>query len=325
MVTIKNYLSTSTFWDQLRKKRSMSDKNKTGTGQAEIFDAATVILVRESKNGQYEIFLMRRHRDQAFMGGAFVFPGGRLDEADCNPELISYTKDMNYSQARKKLQEPDLPDDKSLGLYFAALRETFEEAGVLLAYDKSGEIITLSDGKRSDSFSDYRIKLHENEISLIDFAEREDIIIALDYLTPYSHWITPEIESKRFDTRFFLALMPSGQTPIHDAIEMTESLWISPSQALKKQQNEEIILMPPTLKTIEELDNFDSAKELFSYAGSVNIYTILPQAFNTSDSFGVKLPNDPEYTIAEYKQPVNPGEPSRIVMKDGRWRTEAIG
>jgi len=268
---------------------------------------------------------MRRHRDQAFMGGAFVFPGGRLDESDCNPELVSYVKGIDCYQARQKLQEPNLSDDKSLGLYFAALRETFEEAGVLLAYDAAGEIITFSDEERAKRFSGYRLKLHENEINLIGFAELEDIYFALDFLTPYSHWITPEIEQKRFDTRFFLTLMPIGQTPIHDAIEMTESLWITPSMALKKHHNDEIILMPPTLKTIEELNDFDSAKDLLSHARSVNILTILPQAFTTSDSFGVKLPHDPEYTIAEYKQPVSPEEPSRIVMKDGRWRTEKFG
>ena len=138
-----------------------------------------------------------------------------------------------------------------------------------------------------------------------------------DTLIPYAHWITPEFEKKRFSTRFFLAKMPSGQTPVADAMELTESLWVSPQKALEMHRRKEIILMPPTFKTVEELSAFEDIDELFSAAKTKFIYPILPQLAGKI----LKLPHDPEYSIDEYKRPVNLGKPSRILIEDGVWKT----
>ena len=101
-------------------------------------DAATVILLRDRTDGPYEVFLMRRHRNQAFMGGAFVFPGGHLDAADADPGLAVCIGGLSPADARRLLQEPDIPETTALGLFMAAIGETFEEAGVLLASDAAG-------------------------------------------------------------------------------------------------------------------------------------------------------------------------------------------
>ena len=286
-------------------------------------DSATVILVRDSSQGQYRIFLMRRHRGQEFMGGAYVFPGGRLDKADCDPALVSHVRGLTASKAKQLLQEPDLAEDVAMGLFFAALREMFEEAGVLLACSNSGEPISFSEGETAGRFASYRLTLHDRESTLKELACRESILYTLDQLLPYSHWVTPDVEPKRFNTRFFLAPHPKGQIPFHDTIEMTKSLWISPAEALEQHREGRILLMPPTLKTIEELNAFNTWDQLFSAAVSRQIEVILPQAYVTDDGFGVKLPHDPEYTLEGYKQPPRSGDPSRIFMKrGGRWETQ---
>ena len=131
-------------------------------------DSATVVLLCNRSGGPYELFLMRRRRDQAFMGGAFVFPGRRLDEADKDPALGACIGGLSAADARHLLQEPDLPEATALGLFLAAIRETFEEAGVLLARDASGRLVDLTDPKRATRFAAYRLELHEGRFTLRD-------------------------------------------------------------------------------------------------------------------------------------------------------------
>jgi len=256
------------------------------------------------------------------MGGAYVFPGGRLDEEDCDPQLSRYCRDLSASEAKERLQEPGLSEHRALGLFLAAIRETFEEAGVLLARDFTGHLVSFREGKTAGRFASYRLQLHEKSLSLNELARRENILFAADLLTPYAHWITPEIERKRFSTRFFLAVHPRGQLPFHDTIEMTKSLWISPAEALEQHRAGKILLMPPTLKTVEELNEFESVERLFAAAASRRLLPILPEAFRFEGGFGVKLPHDPEYSIEAYRVPPRSEEPSRIVMREGLWRTE---
>jgi len=286
--------------------------------------ASTVILTRDVSRDQYEILLMRRHRNQAFMGGAYVFPGGRLDEADCARELISFTSGLSVFDAKQVLQESNLTDELAIGLFFAAVRETFEEAGILFAYTSSKKLINFNDKKIIRRFGAYRAKLINNELTLHELAQMENLEYALDNLFPYAHWITPEMEIKRFDTRFFLARAPEGQVAFHDGMEMTNSIWITPCAALERHQAGEITLMPPTLKILEELSRFDSTDQLFAILDSHKIYPILPQQSAKDDKIMIMLPHDPEYTINAYKQPPNHGESSRIVLHKNIWRTERV-
>jgi 8-oxo-dGTP pyrophosphatase MutT (NUDIX family) len=274
--------------------------------------------------GPYEVFLMRRGRNQVFMGGAYVFPGGRLDEADADPELAAYVSSLCAADAKRLLQEADLPEATALGLFVAAIRETFEEAGVLLARDVRGGLVDLSAPETADRFAAYRLELHENRMTLMDLARCEGLLYAPDLLTPYAHWITPEIETRRFDTRFFLARLPEGQVPVHDRMELTESRWLTPAFALAEHAAGRIVLMPPTLKTIEELLTFSNPGQLFAAARSQRIDVIRPEAFRTADGFGIRLPHDSEYSLATGKQPPHLGGSTRIVMEEGIWKTRVV-
>ena len=308
----------------LEKDSLFSKNGGRGEGKQVLRDAATVILLRDRTEGPYEVFLMRRHRDQVFMGGAYVFPGGRLDDADADPELAACVGGFRAADAKRLLQETDLPEAAALGLFLAAIRETFEEAGVLLARDTTGRLVDLADPETAARFSIYRLELHEERLTLAELVRREGLIFAPDLLIPYAHWITPEIESRRFDTRFFLARLPEGQVPVHDRMELTESSWMTPAFALAENEAGRIILMPPTLKTIEELLSFSNTAQLFAAARSQRIRTILPEAFRTADGFGIRLPHDSEYTLNVGKQPSHPGGSTRIVMEGGIWKARSV-
>ena len=284
-------------------------------------DAATVILVRDNRRKPFELFLMRRHKKQNFMGGAFVYPGGALDKADCDKELTQYMDGISISQAILSLNEPETPEEKVMGLFFAAVRETFEESGVLLADVTVNPSNPDESRALAEHLNGYRDRIHDGELSLKDFAVKENFRYALDHLIPLARWITPEVESRRFDTRFFIARIPRHQKPYHDDIEMVESLWLTPEEALAKNANREIMLMPPTLKTIEEISAFSSVDELFEAVSKEKIAPILPQAFQAEKGFGVMLPHDPEYVIEGYKQPPRENDPSRVVMVDGKFQT----
>jgi 8-oxo-dGTP pyrophosphatase MutT (NUDIX family) len=280
-------------------------------------DAATVILIRPSKSGDWEIFLARRHHNQTFMAGAYVFPGGQLEETDNDPELENYIKTADVFDPSRLLQDGSLSSEKARRFFIAAIRETFEEAGILLGGKTTGHFVSFRDEKVLKRFNDYRHQLNASQITLVDIARKEEISFFPDALIPYAHWITPEFEKKRFNTSFFLAKLPPGQTPLADAMELTESHWVTPKKALEMHRQKEIILMPPTLKTIEELSAFRDIKELFSAAKIKIIYPILPQLTGNS----LKLPHDPEYSIDFYKRPVNLSEPSRILVENGVWKT----
>lgn len=277
-------------------------------------EAATVILVRQALENSWEIFLARRHHRQSFMAGAFVFPGGRLEERDGDPEFCRFLADDFRPQ--EALRDTSLTAEAARRFFIAAIRETFEEAGILLAGEVNGSFIPLQQQEVIDRFSGYRRDLNNNQISFLEMLSREKLVLFPDTLIPYSHWITPRIEAKRFDTRFFLAVLPQGQEAVSDCAELTEILWVSPRNALQMHFSGKISLMPPTLKTVTELAQFSSIEELISAAKSRIIYPILPQVF----ARGVKLPHDPEYSIERYKRLANPSEPSRIIMEDGIWK-----
>ena len=279
-------------------------------------DAATVILVRTVTNGSWELFLARRHRRQTFMAGAFVFPGGQLEESDCCTEFSSLILKADSFHPQELLQDKSLTPDRARGFFIAAIRETFEEAGIILAGNSSGNFITSQQEETQVRFAAHRRALSSGADSFAGILHQENILLFPDALIPFSHWITPEGEKKRFDTRFFLAELPEGQETVSDNRELTEFLWVTPRNALRMHFSREIMLMPPTLKTVLELAQFASVEELFAAAKKRLLYPILPQIFEQ----GVKLPHDPEYGLDHYRRPANPAEPSRIIAEDGVWQ-----
>jgi len=279
-------------------------------------ESTTVILVRQGQE-TYQVFLARRHKHQSFMAGAYVFPGGQVDAADSDPELSSYIPTTENFDPQALLQDASLTPSMAQSLFICAIRETFEETGVLLAQTFDGNFIQLDSEQDIPRFTYYRQELNRGEISLQGIASKEKLFFALRALIPYAHWITPEIVPKRFSTRFFLAEIPDGQTATTDSYELTDFLWVTPVAALQMHLNKEITLMPPTLKTLEELAAFATLGELFEQARHRIIYPILPEAAASV----LMLPHDPEYSISEYKRPARPDDPSRFISADGIWQT----
>jgi 8-oxo-dGTP pyrophosphatase MutT (NUDIX family) len=279
-------------------------------------DSATVILVRQAQGKTMEVFLARRHVNQSFMAGAFVFPGGRLEAADADSALTEFISAKDDFHPHSLLQDNALTKKTALSFFFCAIRETFEETGVLFARTKGGHSIDFGNAVIKSRFAAYRQSLNLGNITLTEIARQEELILMPKLLIPYSHWITPEIVPKRFSTRFFLAELPQGQSATTDKDELTSSLWVTPHDALQMYTAGEITLMPPTLKTIEEMAKFISLDELFAAARNRTIYPIMPQPMKN----GLKLPHDPEYSIERYKQPVRLGEHSRFLLVGGKWQ-----
>jgi 8-oxo-dGTP pyrophosphatase MutT (NUDIX family) len=280
-------------------------------------DSATVILVRRGQGKTPEVFLARRHDSQSFMAGVYVFPGGQLEASDAD---IAETKLLSVSdgfQPHTLLQDSKLTRDMALGFYICAIRETFEETGVLFARNASDNSIDFGNAIIQARFAAYRQPLNEGKITLAEIIRQEDLVVMPELLTPYSHWITPEIVPQRFSTRFFLAEFPHGQKVVTDKDELTSSLWVTPGEALQMYTAGKISMMPPTLKTLEEMAEFCAMDELFAAARNRKIYPVLPQPMKG----GLKLPHDPEYSIERYKQLARPGETSRFLMTGGIWQS----
>ena len=280
-------------------------------------ESATVILVRSNQAGSWEVFLARRNRDSSFMAEAYVFPGGQVAAADTDAQLNGHISIPDHFNPQALLQDDRLSPETAQSFFICAIRETFEEAGVLIARTSSGHSINFNSNQENERFTAYRRELNAGTLTIHDIAEKESLLFPLETLIPYAHWITPEIMPKRFRTFFFLVKLPEEQKTTTDCSELTDSLWATPRDILKMHYSKKILLMPPTLKTLDELAAFARIDELFTAARDRVIYPVMPQP---GDKI-LKLPHDPEYSIAKYKQPERPDEPSRIVMTDGIWKT----
>ena len=231
--------------------------------------AATVIVLREQDKPQglsprgFEILMVRRNDTVAFMAGSYVFPGGRVDDAD-RPQPGAVVAAARF---------PDLSDEDEATYRTAAVRELAEEANVR---------ITPAD------------------------------------LEPLAHWVTPQIETRRFDTRFFLARMPAGQVAKHDEGETTALEWLTPRGAVAKFERRELLLPPPTWTTIRQLEKLSSIEEVFAWARARKIVRVMPGFIKDGTTTMLTLPGDPLYpTIADWEVP----EETRFVLGEGkRWQ-----
>jgi 8-oxo-dGTP pyrophosphatase MutT (NUDIX family) len=290
--------------------------------------AVTVILLREKEPEGFEVFLLKRHEKSSFMGGNFVYPGGKVDPNDGTSEICPFCQGVTPEKAYKILEKMFLPNE-SFAHWVAGIRELFEEAGVLLAYDQKGNPFRIMNQKEQEKLLKYRELLQKGRMTICQLAQKENLLFALDHLHYYAHWITPEARPERFDTRFFLARYPAGQEASHDQKETTAGAWITPQKALEENLKGEVILSPPTLKTLEDISRFKTIDDLFNSLIKAEIRPILPILTKISDKSFILFPWDPEYEMfqrGEVPNHIDHGRPSqpednttRVVFKEGRW------
>jgi 8-oxo-dGTP pyrophosphatase MutT (NUDIX family) len=260
-----------------------------------------VLVLRDAADGP-EVFMVRRHEGVGSFRGAHVFPGGRVDERD----LANESWADGVERATRQL--PSLSDDEAIGYFVAAARELFEEAGVLLARDRSGQYVSLHGSSDRERFSQYRQDVHGHRLSFGEVFEREGLRLALDALTLYAHWVTPPVEGKRFDTRFFVARLPPGQTPAHDETETTESCWITAGAAIRAGDERQMQIPPPTWVTLREIGPFRSVGEIVAAALTRTVVRREPRLVHEGDTRVLLMPDDR----------------TRFVWFDGYWRPERI-
>jgi 8-oxo-dGTP pyrophosphatase MutT (NUDIX family) len=263
--------------------------------------ASTVVLVRPSAR-RFEVLLVRRHGDIAFMGGAHVFPGGRVDALD----RIEQPEAICDGVAAAVAGLPGLSPADAVAHFVAATRELLEEAGVLLA--------APVDTRR---LPELRREVNAGTLSMDALARREGLRLSLDRLVPFAHWVTPEFETRRFDTRFFVAMLPDAQEAAHDERETIESEWLDPDDAVERCRRGEIALPPPTWTTLRTLARWHSADAVIASARARRIVTVQPGFVSDDRGTILTLPGDPLFPAPEgYEVPSE----TRFILVDGRWR-----
>jgi len=258
-----------------------------------IRDAATVMLVRDDAEGALEVFMLRRNLQSDFVGGAYVFPGGGVDDHDRVADLEVVCEGRSDADASAQLGV----DAGGLAFWVAAIRESFEEAGVLLAYD-GPDLIRFDDPVVADRFAEHRGAVDRGERRLADVCRAEGLRLAVDTMSYFSHWITPEGPTRRYDTRFFVARAPVGQVPLHDDREVIANLWMRPSDALARYDAGAFEMIFPTVRSLIAIERFATSDELLAAAAAIGqVPAILPRVVEDEGGGGVRivLPGDPGY------------------------------
>jgi 8-oxo-dGTP pyrophosphatase MutT (NUDIX family) len=226
----------------------------------EVRPAATVMLVR-AQEAPLEVLMLRRHPQSVFAADAWVFPGGRVDESDGAVGALRHGPTEAQASAALGLSSG------GLAFWVAAARECFEEAGILLARRAGdGEWVLPTGELEAARFARHRRDVHTGCRSLAEVLSAEDLVLDLGQVHYVSHWITPPGNTRRFDTRFFLAAAPPGQVAAHDTSETVESCWSTPAEALARHAAGEIHLVFPTIKNLEALAQFRSAADVLEAA-----------------------------------------------------------
>lgn len=221
--------------------------------------ASTLVLARDGDDG-VEVFMLKRTLDAAFAGGAFVFPGGAVDPADAAPELAAACAGLDDAAASRLLNLPS----GGLAYFVAAIRECFEEAGVLLACDASGEIIEPGDDATRAALAAARRAVNESASSFDGFIASTGWRLAVDRLVYQAQWVTQQGRPRRFDARFFVAAAPEGQLASFDGRETVDQFWVRPADALARHGRAEIELLYPTIKTLQALVGFNTVDALLA-------------------------------------------------------------
>jgi len=252
--------------------------------------AATLVLLRNRSSGPFEVLLIRRHDDSRFAAGAFVFPGGKL-EADDNPDdAAAWCRGPEPAEAARLLGLEDSPAT-AFAYWIGAIRETFEETGVLLAQGADGQPPPVDEPR----FAVYRRACHADNRAFWDMIRAERLTLMSDRLVYFAHWITPEVNPLRFDTRFFAAEMPPEQAAAADEREITEIRWLTVRDALDAGRSGRLNLRNPTMKNLELFDGAETAAEALARLRGRRVETIRPRVIGEGATRQVLLPGDPGY------------------------------
>lgn len=270
-------------------------------------DASTVMMLRDGHEG-LEVFLVKRHGLSDVLGGAYVFPGGKLDGDDQSAALAPFL-DQDVASLHAALTEPDTAPTVAAGLFVAAVREAFEESGVLFA-----EGATLEHSLRAAQW--VREGQPFNQV-LATMALK----LQTRRVVPWSRWITPRLPSvtnKRFDTRFFVAALPADQVAVHDSVETVKSVWISPRQALEQYWERAIEMAPPQIMSLAHLARYPDVATALQAARSTAAPLILPEAFDVRGERMICYPGDPQHSVAQRAMP----GPTRLFFRNRRFEPE---
>jgi 8-oxo-dGTP pyrophosphatase MutT (NUDIX family) len=260
--------------------------------------AATVIMLRDGVDGVnglkgLEVFLVKRHIKSNVLGGAFVFPGGKVDKLDAELDTALHI-DQPLLDLHTALNEPDIDHATAAGLYIAAVREVFEESGVLFAHGAG-----LAHASRATGM------LRQGHAFAAVLAGMQ-LRLQTSSLTPWSRWITPitpSVMNKRFDTRFFVAAVPAGQVAVHDNFEATESVWLRPRAALEQHRDGLIEMAPPQIMTLAHLSRFEDVQAAMAFARSRVPPVIQPHAIDIDGTRVICYPGDEQHSVKEKAMP----------------------
>lgn len=251
-------------------------------------DAATVVLLRDRTGGGLEIYLLRRVRSMPFAGGMYAFPGGGVDSRDAD-RAVAWSGPPAEGWAAPF--GADVPLARAL--VCAAVRETFEESGVLLAGPDPEQVV--GDTRGAEWEAD-REALIDRSLAFADMLARRDLVLRSDLLGPWAHWITPEFEPRRYDTRFFVAALPKSQRARDVGGESDLACWMRPSEAWAEYERGELALMTPTAATVEELADFHSVDGVLAHSRQREPRPWLPKVAGAGCDAHLVLPGDAEYT-----------------------------
>jgi len=221
--------------------------------------AATVMLVRDAAEGM-EVLLLRRSLRAAFVAGAYVFPGGALDDSDQRPQVEALCDGWDDATASIVLGV----GQGGLAYWVAAIRECFEEAGLLLARSPGGDLLRFDDPQVEARFARHRAGVDRGERDLHDVCVEEGLTLAADAMHYFGHWITPAGSLRRYDTRFFVARAPEAQVPLHDDREAIAHVWARPADALAQNHAGSIELILPTIRNLAAIARFDCTDNLLA-------------------------------------------------------------
>jgi 8-oxo-dGTP pyrophosphatase MutT (NUDIX family) len=255
--------------------------------------AATVILLRDAAPSP-EVLMIERHSRSGFLPDMYVFPGGRVDEED-------HALADRISGVDPAALLPQFEPDRAPAFFVAAIRETFEEAGILLAR-RRGESRFL-DAAAAEDLSRHRLDVQSGELSFRALVEREKLDLAADCLSVHAHWITPEAVPRRFDTVFFAAIAPPGQLAAHDGFEATDHLWIRPEDALDQMQAAERRIIFPTASNLRTICGFDDAGAALQSSRERPVVPVLPKLVERDGKRLLAIPEEAGYPIIEEPLP----------------------